>query len=1017
MKRIIWFRYHTFMMSEELAVTKLLADETNITILLLLRTQPLHCRKLSTILGKGESQIARRLSQLERAGILESEWIYRESNIKVYFLKTDSISIQITDEGISITYSPARKEKFFALESIFQVDIPGMEAFIDRESQLTLLDKSPFVVLTGIAGIGKTSLASFYARKLKDERFKKVFWHTFSELDSVFFVAKKLAVFLSKYGYLQLLDYLKADGTDLRVVEALLKDSMDSSDFAFFFDDYHFLTDESMDQLFNQLKRVSEGKICVISRSRPSFVSVFDNTLEIRLEEMGAEAVRQLLESKGIHFHGEALEKVAEKVGGHPLALELLCQAVHEGDFDFIMDEIPTSEIGAYLWDEIYSRLSPEEQQLLVVLSIFRSPVSINAVTCVYPLPHVRTVVRQLIRKNLLKRVNGGYVHHAVTRLFCLRLVHDQENLHRKAAEYYLDKETSHSIMEALHHLLEAKAYEKGADVILEHHERLINEGYAQKLLSFCEKMDFLPLYNTLLLEVEGTIHLLQGEYDKAIQCFTIPLKEQDPVKASLYRRLGEIYERKREYRKAEELFLQGLHTVNNMVEEGTILVRLAAVYAGGSEPVKALSCCEEALALFSESGYKKGIAQVYNQMGEVYRFSNTEKALNLLSSSLEISERIGDVREAASTLVTMGNILYERGQTDEAVEYYEKSLNISESIGDMVGIARCCNNIGVKYALEWKWPHAMDYYRRTLSICKKIGDKKGIAFAYSNLGRAYSRFGMWEKALEYFSASLNLSEELSDKREISNLYSNMGSTYRGMGNFEEALEWIHKSLSVREEIGHTLGIAYCLGSIGKILGEQGEYDEAFQFLGKALEIHEREKGTWMIATVKIFSAQVYVNKRDFEKALPLAEEGVRVFEETDDIEMLAESHLVAAEAHGGVGNFEEALMHAEKFLQYACKMDSSKFEGRARCILGTVLRETGELGRAEEEFRLSMRLLKEHSYDLAKTYIQFALLCNKMGQKEKSQHLLQHALDIFENSQSRSNAQYCRQLLSLLVK
>ena len=172
-----------------------------------------------------------------------------------------------------------------------------------------------------------------------------------------------------------------------------------------------------------------------------------------------------------------------------------------------------------------------------------------------------------------------------------------------------------------------------------------------------------------------------------------------------------------------------------------------------------------------------------------------------------------------------------------------------------------------------------------------------------------------------------------------------------------------------------------------------------------------------MIAAVKIFSAQVYVNKRDFEEALPLAEEGVLVFEETDDIEMLTESHLVAAEACRGVEDFEKALMHAEKSLQYACTMDSSKFEGRARRVLGTVLCETKEFERAEEEFRLSMKLLKVYKYDLAKTYVQVALLCNRMGQNEKSQYLLLHAMNIFENSQSKSNAQYCRQQLSLMVQ
>ena len=994
-------------------MARLLADETNISILLMLRTQPLHCRKLSTILGKGESQVARRLTQLERAGILESEWVHRENNIKVYFLKTDCISLQITTDGIAVEYTPARKEKFFALESIFQVDIPTLGEFIDRENQLTLMDTSPFIVLTGIAGIGKTSLASFYANTLRNKKMKKVFWHTFSELDSVFFVTKKIAVFLSKYGYSQLLDYLKADGSDMRVVEALLKECMDNSDFSFFFDDYHFVTDEYMDTLFNQLKTLSGGKICVISRYKPSFVSAFDNILEVRLEEMGTEAVQQLLKSKGMRLEEDTLRKVTEKVGGHPLALELLCQASVESDPEMIMEEIPSSEIGIFLWDEIYSRLEPEEQQLLVTLSVFRNPVDIEAVTQMYSLPYARTVVKQLIRKNLLKKVNGGYIHHDVTRVFCLRLVQNVEELHREAAEYYLHEETSHTIIEAVYHLVEAQSYEEAARVILQYYEMLINEGYASMLFSFCQKVDFLPLYRHQILEVEGEIHLLQGEYNEAVTCFTVPLEDSPgPVRASLYRKLGEVYERMREYQTAEKLFLEGLDAEGDDTEQGSILIRLASVYTECGLSEKALSCCERALALFSESEYRKGIAQVYSMMGGIYRFSNTEKALELLSSSLEISEKIGDVLEAASTLATIGNVLYERGRTDEAVKYYEKSLHISEETGNIIGIARCCNNIGVKYALEWKWPHAMEYYKKTLSICERVGDKKGISLSYSNLGRAYSRFGLWEKALEYFFASLDLAEQLSDKREISFLYCNIGDTSLDMGNFAKALTWLEKSLAIREEIGYTLGCALCYSSIGMVYNELGEHGRALQCLEKSREIHEREKGTWMVSTVNVIAAQVYVDRGDFERALDLVADAATVMEEVGDREWLVRAYQVLAEAYQGLENFAEALNCAVTCLEHACEINSSVYEGKARRILGTVLCEMGEYERAEEELRLSMRLLKEYIYELAKTHVQFALLCSKKGQRKKGEVLLERALTVFEDLNSEHNVRCCKQYL-----
>lgn len=996
-------------------VTRLLADKINIAILLLLRTQPLHCRKLSAILEKGEPQIARRLSQLERAGLVESEWVHKGRNIKVYFLKTDTISLQITNEGIGVTYEPEKKEEVFAQESIFQIDVPVPEQFVDRETQLKSLSQSPFFVLTGIAGIGKTTLASFYAKKLR-ENGKRIFWHTFSELDSVLYVVKKLAVFLSKYDCPHLLDYLKAEGTDMRVVEALLQDNMNTQDFAFFFDDYHLVMDESMDNLFNQLKKIPSGRICVISRYKPPFVTAFDNILEISVEEMDRRGIRELLASKGVSIHGHILEKVAEKIGGHPLALELLCQAAEGGDPAAIMEEMPSFKIESFLWDEIYSRLTPREQQLLVSLSVFRAPVTIDAVKPLCPFPHVRTVIRQLIKKNLLRKANGGYAHHAITRMFCIKLAQNLDDLHQKAAAFYQKTGTSKDILEALYHLLEAGAYEEGAALIIDRSDVLINEGYASQLLSFCKSLDFLAAYKYPLMEVEGEIYLLKGEYETAVACFEIPFERASgSEKASLYRKLGEVYERKREYRTAETLFLQGLDILKEQdeAEQGTILVKLAGIYAALNEPSQALSCCEQALAFFSQSEYKEGIAHVYYQMGEIFRFTDTEKALELLFSSLNISQAIGDVRISASTLVTIGSVLYERGQSDEAATYYRESLKISEQIGDMVGIARCCNNIGVKYALEWKWPHAMEYYDRTLTICSKIKDKKGIAFSYSNLGRAYSHSGMLEKALEYFFASLKLREELSDTREIAYLYYNIGLTFQEMGDLQKALQWVEKSLHLRESIEYALGVAYCYLTRGELYGEMGEHDAALDCFEKVMNMYGGEEDHWMVATAHVLSAKVCIHRKEYEKALHLVEGAGDVLEAVGNRGAVVETHLVTAEAYLGLGNGIKAAEHAEKSLQHAQQMGSSKLEGKARRILGAILCEMGEYERAEEELRWSMRLLRRYIHELAQTYVEFARLCERKGSEEqKYKVLLQKALVMFKDEGAKGHEASCRQYI-----
>ncbi|MBU7022626.1 MAG: tetratricopeptide repeat protein [Theionarchaea archaeon] len=971
-------------MVKELTVTRLLANKTTVAILLLLRTQPLHCRKIATILRRGETEIARKLSQLERAGITKGEWIHKNRNIKVYSLEVDTISIQITPEGVTVQYNPEKKENFYSLESIFRFDIPEPTLFIDRRQQLEALDACSFAVVTGIAGIGKTTLASHYAHLLK-ERGKKVFWHTFSELDSVPYLVKKLATFLASLNYPELLDYLKSDGSDMRVITALLMEGMSDGRTAFFFDDYHLVMTEPMNEFFTALK-VYEEKICVISRYRPPFVSVFDEISEIRLGEMDRTSTREMLDKKGYNVQEESVKRIWEKIGGHPLAVELLCQAASGQDSLSVMEEIPSSDVETYLWDEIYAHLPPEEQHMLTVLSIFMNPVTAAEVEPLCPFPHVRTVLRHLMRKNLVKRVDSKYTHHAVTRSFCrsLLLLPDAERLHGEAARVCLQQETPTRIMEAVYHFVAGDCHDKAAQVILTYYDMLINEGHAESLLKLLRKLEA-PQYEHQLREVEGELHMLKGEYDTAVACYTDLLGESSPGHASLYRKLGEVHERKREYPKAKSLLEKGLSLAGaDVLEQGKIQVKLAHVHAGLSAMGEALTCCERARECFTVSGYQKGLAQVYNEMGKIYRFSDTEKALELLSSGLEISQSIGDFREAASTLSTIGIILYERGQTDEGVTYFEKSLAISEQIGDMVGIARCCNNIGVKYGLDWNWVQAMEYYFRTLLICQKIADKKGIAFSYSNLGRAYRYLGSPEKALDYFFAALELREELSEKVEIAFLYYNIGLTYEDTSDFEQAMDWYEKSLALREQVGHTLGVGYSYASMGKLSGKVNQYEKALVCLNRAQRIHEKEKGAWMIAYTKLASAQVYVDTHHPEQASALVAEGIPAFEKAGDRASLIEAHCTAAEACVNLGEVEQARRHAETSLELSIATRSTAYEGGARRILAQVLMAAGELDNAEEELRLSLHLLGKHRYELGKDLLLFARLCEIRGNSEE---------------------------------
>jgi tetratricopeptide (TPR) repeat protein len=75
-------------------------------------------------------------------------------------------------------------------------------------------------------------------------------------------------------------------------------------------------------------------------------------------------------------------------------------------------------------------------------------------------------------------------------------------------------------------------------------------------------------------------------------------------------------------------------------------------------------------------------MAGVIAQQGDI------ERALQLWQESLEIKERIGDVKGKAATLHNMAGVIAQQGDIERALQLWQESLEIKERIGDVKGKA-----------------------------------------------------------------------------------------------------------------------------------------------------------------------------------------------------------------------------------------------------------------------------------------------------------------------------------------
>ncbi|MCR9248756.1 MAG: TIR domain-containing protein, partial [bacterium] len=90
---------------------------------------------------------------------------------------------------------------------------------------------------------------------------------------------------------------------------------------------------------------------------------------------------------------------------------------------------------------------------------------------------------------------------------------------------------------------------------------------------------------------------------------------------------------------------------------------------------------------------------------------------------------------DAAAFQHQLGTVSQARGDYDAALAWYQKSLQILEQLGDRAGIASSYHQLGMVSQLRGDYDAALAWYQKSLQILEQLGDRAGIASSYHQLG------------------------------------------------------------------------------------------------------------------------------------------------------------------------------------------------------------------------------------------------------------------------------------------
>jgi signal transduction histidine kinase len=252
----------------------------------------------------------------------------------------------------------------------------------------------------------------------------------------------------------------------------------------------------------------------------------------------------------------------------------------------------------------------------------------------------------------------------------------------------------------------------------------------------------------------------------------------------------------------------------------------------------KALIYGNEALELANELGFKKGIAQSYNDMGIIYiDKANYTKAVNFFNESMQIRKAMHDSAGVAALYNKIGIVYQKKGQLKEALENQIEALKIYEALGSDLWIGYCLNNIAIVHQNLGNFEKSLSYHERALIYRIKMKDIYGEAGSYGNMANVYVKLHDTIKAIKFYNKALRVFRNIEDGESISAMLSNLGNIYIARGEEKKALELLYESLAIREKSGDKKGLASSLIKIGEAYTNQGKYEEASVMLYRGLNL------------------------------------------------------------------------------------------------------------------------------------------------------------------------------------
>lgn len=212
----------------------------------------------------------------------------------------------------------------------------------------------------------------------------------------------------------------------------------------------------------------------------------------------------------------------------------------------------------------------------------------------------------------------------------------------------------------------------------------------------------------------------------------------------------------------------------------------------------------ELAVATAARDGDRCGQAHAHRLLARACsRLGRQAEAYAHLSRAVEMFDAVGDSAGLAHTHLGFGQALEGDGRYGEALEHSQRALVLFTVAGRPPGRAYALNAVGWQLALLGEYRRAIDFCEKALSGLRAVGDHQGEADTWDSLGYAHHHLGDHQQAITCYRQAVELCTIGGDRYAAACSFDRLGETYLAAANLPAAQDAWRNALTILRQLDH----------------------------------------------------------------------------------------------------------------------------------------------------------------------------------------------------------------------